>query len=215
MLKILNHKIKNLSSKIKKWRKKPMANTFNAMAMRGENSKPISFKINEKDAQSERRVKSRTHQSFRDEANINNIMKRYKTTGMLVEPGKIRTYRQATFGDFSDLPNLPDTLNRAREADERFLALPAQLRARFNNNVGELLAFVQNPENFDEAVELKLLTAPKAGLDDLQNSATALAKAQNNYAKAKADLEKLNPPPKPIPKATQLKATKQDTAETD
>lgn len=189
--------------------------TFNAMKMRGENSKPLSFKINANDPHSEKRVKSRTHQSFRDEANVNNIMKRYNKTGILIEPGKVRSYRQATFGDFTDLPDLPTTLDRAREADQRFLALPAQLRARFNNNVGELLAFVQEPANYDEAVELKLLQAPKDGLDDIQNTQNTRAKAESAYAKAKADLEKLTVAPKIKPKSTQTTATKQDTAETD
>jgi hypothetical protein len=37
------------------------------------------------------------------------------------------------------------------------MALPADLRARFSNNPEELINFLDNPENKDEAIRLGLL----------------------------------------------------------
>ncbi|AXH78142.1 MAG: internal scaffolding protein [Microviridae sp.] len=115
----------------------------------------MSFKV--RDGVPETRVKSRTHQAFAKDANINHIMKRYQKTGLLVDPGSVRVYRQAQFGDFSNLVDLPSTLETIRKAELNFMALPALVRERFNNDVSNLLDFVQDPKNLVEAIDLKLL----------------------------------------------------------
>lgn len=84
-----------------------MAEQFNAISQRGKRVK-ISFKPTATNP--ENRVKSRAHQSFRDEANINNIIKRYNKTGVFGQSGNLRSARSPQFGDFADLPNLPETL---------------------------------------------------------------------------------------------------------
>lgn len=128
---------------------------FNAMSMRGSVVPKLSFKL--RSGFTESRVKSRSHQSFSKDANINNIMLKYKNTGLLVEPGAVQRYRQPSFGDFSDLRDLPETLNRSREANRDFMALPGSLRERFGNDVSNLLNFVSDPANLEEAIELELL----------------------------------------------------------
>jgi len=96
--------------------------------------------------------KGRTHQSFSKDADINNIMGRYKKTGLLpvsrVAPN---------FGDFSDVVDLTDTLARIKAAEVAFGVLPAATREKFGNDVAKLLDFVQDPANLKEAVNLKLL----------------------------------------------------------
>jgi len=126
---------------------------FNSMAQRGT---PVKLSFQTKDG-NESKVISRTKQSFRDEADVNNIIRRYQKTGLLVDPTKIRQGRQAQFGDFSDIQNLPETLGRISEANKMFMALPAKVREKFQNDVGQLLNFVQNPNNTNESIDLGLL----------------------------------------------------------
>lgn len=101
--------------------------------------------------------KSRTHQSFAKDADINNIMSRFKKTGFLIDPLKVNPYRRPNFGDFSDIGDLASQITRIREAEAAFMVLPASIRERFHNDVGELLEFVQNDANRAEAVEIGLL----------------------------------------------------------
>lgn len=102
---------------------------------------------------------TRTHKSFAKDADINNIMGKYAKTGILVDPLKVDMGRQPRFGDFSDIPDFGHTLNRIKQAQDDFMTLPAAVRAKFNNNVENLLHFLADPKNIKEAVSLKILPA--------------------------------------------------------
>lgn len=101
---------------------------------------------------------SRTKQNFAKDADINNIMSRYRRTGLLVDPVSC-SYRRPNFGDFSDMVELPFLIDRIRSAQSSFMVLPAALRERFHNEVAELIDFVSDPKNVKEAVDLHLLPA--------------------------------------------------------
>lgn len=105
----------------------------------------------------------RTKQQFKDECDINVIMKRYQNTGVLEN---VRDARNARFADVTsyDFQNAMDILADARTAFEE---LPASIRDRFNNDPAELLDFVHDKDNQEEAADLGLLTT----------EATAAAKA--------------------------------------
>lgn len=99
-----------------------------------------------------------TKQAFADECDINNIMARYEATGYL-DPDAFQQ-REAVYGDFADgfdFTSMQETLLNARSA---FEALPARIRSRFHNDPAELLDFVHNPENHDEAIKLGLVNPP-------------------------------------------------------
>lgn len=96
--------------------------------------------------------KSRTHQSFKDECDINNIMKRFEKTGIL--PDLIK--RNPRYGDFSDVPSYQEALNTVLLANEQFAALSARVRDRFNNDPQAFLAFVHDEKNSDEMIKLGL-----------------------------------------------------------
>lgn len=100
---------------------------------------------------------SRTHQSFAKDANINNIMSRYKKTGVLVDPRLISSSRVPRFGDFSDIPDYSVMVQRVQQAERDFLTLPAAVRARFENDVSKALDFVADRANVKESVSLGLL----------------------------------------------------------
>lgn len=111
---------------------------------------------------------SMAKQSFRDECDINNVLKKYNKTGQL--PDLIKQNPQ--YGDFSEAPDYQDALNLVILAEQQFNALPAHARKRFNNDPAEFLAFVHNSDNAEEMVSLGLAT--KRPVDDPKASDPSL-----------------------------------------
>lgn len=99
---------------------------------------------------------SLTKQSFKAECDINEIVRRFGLTGEL--PIGVRA---PTYGDFADVFDYHSAMNAIARAGEAFDAMPAEVRARFHNDPGEFLEFVNNDGNRDEAVKLGLVL-PKA-----------------------------------------------------
>lgn len=102
-------------------------------------------------------VRSRTMKSCAADADINNIMHKYKKTGILVDPSAVNRNRVPQFGDFSDVPDFGSIVNRIADAKSAFMRLPADVRLKFNNNVAECLDFIADPANVKSAVDLGLL----------------------------------------------------------
>lgn len=115
---------------------------------------------------------SETSQEFLAECDINTIMRRYARTGQLPNVNMNPAY-----ADVSDLPDYLDALNIVIEAQHNFAELPAKLRERFNHDPGQLLAFLADKANLDEAVQLGLVNAPPA---PAPTSASAPPQAQTN-----------------------------------
>lgn len=92
-----------------------------------------------------------TQAQFKDECDIKRIVQRFHRTGVL--PG---FKMGAKYGDFSEVGDYMEALGRVELAREAFAALPSDLRKRFRNDPAELVKFLQDPKNADEAVELGL-----------------------------------------------------------
>lgn len=95
-----------------------------------------------------------TKQSFKDECDINNIMKKYKNTGML--PEMIKT--QPQYGDFSEVSDYMESMNIVLKAQEQFQNLSADVRNRFQNDPALFLDFANDPKNGEEMVKMGLAT---------------------------------------------------------
>lgn len=102
-----------------------------------------------------------TQQQFRDECDVNYIMRTYDKTGILTH---VNT-RSPLSGDFTSVVDYQSACNAVIEAEAAFMALDPHLRARFSNDPGELLAFVSDEANYDEALRLGLVD-PKPVLSD-------------------------------------------------
>lgn len=100
---------------------------------------------------------SKTQQQFAAECDINNIMKKYANTGVFTHV----TGKQGRYGDFSMITDYQEMLDTVRYAQEAFNTLPADVRARFRNDPGVLLDFLQDSKNMDEAIKLGLVDKPK------------------------------------------------------
>lgn len=99
--------------------------------------------------------KSRTKQAFKEECDVNNIMRRARETG-IAPGGQLAPWREA---DFTALPSsYHEALNQVLEAEATFGLLPSAIRKRFNNDPGEFLNFATNPENGEELISLGLAT---------------------------------------------------------
>ncbi len=100
--------------------------------------------------------KGRTKQSMRDECDINFLMAKYQKSGQMPTTNPFPPH----FGDFSEIDDYQGSLNQVIEAQAGFDGLPSKIRTRFGNDPAELLSFLADPENLEEAVELGLLEAP-------------------------------------------------------
>lgn len=99
-------------------------------------------------------AEKRTKDSFKDETDINNIMKKYLRTGQL--PALVA--RDARYGDFSDVVSYQESLEVVARAQEAFYALPAAIRTECGNDPAVFLHKVQ-----DRAwAERHALALPKA-----------------------------------------------------
>lgn len=96
---------------------------------------------------------SMTKQAFKEECDINNIVRRYNEGGAITHINS----RQPIYGDFSMEMDYQESLNRVHRAQEAFDALPANIRERFDNDPAQAVSFLQNPSNADEARKLGLL----------------------------------------------------------
>ncbi|AXH72218.1 MAG: internal scaffolding protein [Microviridae sp.] len=104
-------------------------------------------------------VEPRTKQAFKEECDINNIMRKYLEGAPI--PANVSVGR---YGDFSSGADYLEAQSILLTAREQFAALPAKVRERFGNNPAQLLEFVADPKNLDEARKLGLLKLeePKA-----------------------------------------------------
>lgn len=99
---------------------------------------------------------SMTEQQFKDDTDINVMISRFGNSAFVSDPLLSISGSKPSFGDFSDPVSYHDALNILNDAQEQFSVLPAKIRARFGNNPQEMLSFLNDPANMDEAVKLGL-----------------------------------------------------------
>lgn len=88
--------------------------------------------------------KSMTQQSFKDQCDINNIMKRFEATGLADHVKQ----HGGTYDDYTGLPlDYHAAMNSVVEAQQMFETLPAKVRKRFGNDPGDFLNFVDTADD--------------------------------------------------------------------
>lgn len=105
---------------------------------------------------------SRTKQSFAEECDFNNVMNKWAQSGLIPN---LNT-REPIYADVSHMTDYHSSLELIRSAQEQFYSLPSHLRDRFNNDPAQLLAFIQNDANYDEAIKLGLVPQRKPVVDE-------------------------------------------------
>lgn len=99
----------------------------------------------------------RTKQAHKAECDINNILARYRRTGIL----DFQQKHEPQYGDVTSIDFQAAQFLIAK-ANGMFAAMPAALRARFDNEPAKFLAFVNDERNRNEAEDLGLLKAKPA-----------------------------------------------------
>lgn len=101
--------------------------------------------------------KSLTEQCHKDMCDVNNIIRKYDKTGLLEHVNE----HQAYYGDYTEVDEYREALNKVITAQNMFDELPSDLRRRFGNDPGQYFEFVSNPENRDEMVRLGMMNPPE------------------------------------------------------
>jgi len=95
---------------------------------------------------------SLTKQSFADEADIQNIVKRALRGQPVTQTDKV-----AQYVDVSNLPSYMESLNTINALNQAFMSLDGLQRAAFHNNPENMVAFLSDPANYEKAVKLGIL----------------------------------------------------------
>ena len=101
---------------------------------------------------------SLTRQEFAQECDINVILARYQASGEIDFLNKhAPKYMDTTAVDFQT------AMETVANAQSAFNDLPSHVRDRFKNDPAQLLDFVHNEANRDEAIKLGLIAPPAPG----------------------------------------------------
>lgn len=93
-------------------------------------------------------------QEFAEECDINTIVRRFGITGEVPQGVRMPTYQ-----DFTSNFDFHTAANAIALARESFDAMPADVRARFQNDPGRFVDFCSDRKNLDEARRLGLVPA--------------------------------------------------------
>lgn len=97
-----------------------------------------------------------TQQHFADECDINVIVSKYMTTGILGDSLSSASI-EPQYGDFASAPDFHTAQNIIAQANQAFDLLPAHLRKRFENDPGKMLEFLDDDSNREEAEKIGLV----------------------------------------------------------
>jgi len=98
---------------------------------------------------------TKVQRQFKDEVDLKNIIRKYNR-GILPSGNS----GQSQFIDFTKIPDPIQALNVAAQLKGYFTSLPANVRLRFGNDPANLVHFMNDPNNKDEAIRLGLAKAP-------------------------------------------------------
>jgi len=102
---------------------------------------------------------TKTQRHMAAECDVNKIMAKYQKTGTIAFKA---ARMNGTYQNLSDQKTYMESLQTVIEARNAFDALPAQTRKRFDHDPSNLLNFLANDKNYDEAVKLGLVEPKKS-----------------------------------------------------
>lgn len=99
---------------------------------------------------------TRTKQAYKGKVDINQIVARHAKTGMIDHLNSKRPF----YGDVSGLGGLQESIDKVREAEELFMQMSATIRKKFENNPVNMVKFLEDPKNREEAISLGMIKKP-------------------------------------------------------
>lgn len=96
-----------------------------------------------------------TKQEFKDESDVNNIMRKYQKQGIITWQSRVTPeFMQTDPIDFQDAMNIVNDSNR------QFSELPSDIRKEFSNDPKKFFEFVSDPKNADKMYDLGIAKRP-------------------------------------------------------
>lgn len=99
--------------------------------------------------------KTKVQQSFKESTKISNIVSKAMQGQQPANAG------QPMYMDSYNVPSFHEAQNLVTEVIQKFMNLPAPLRARFGNKPQNAIKFCQDDNNLDEAIKLGLARKPE------------------------------------------------------
>lgn len=99
-----------------------------------------------------------TQQQFKEECDINNIIRKYKRDNTLTHINM----KKGVYADLTQLPDYQDSLNTVLKANQAFESLPSSVRKKFANDPSQLIEFISDDKNYEEAIKLGLMDKEKS-----------------------------------------------------
>lgn len=93
-----------------------------------------------------------TEQAHKNECDVNRIIQKYDRTGLITHVSRF----EAEFGDLTGL-EFKAAQDKVANALSMFEQLPANIKKRFRNSPQDLLTFMEDPNNREEAIDLGLI----------------------------------------------------------
>ena len=128
---------------------------------------------------------SLTQQQFVEECDVNNILAKYKRTGLISHLAR----HSGNFGDFSSVDDYQTSLGKIMQAQQSFEMLPSELRSKFGNDPGRLIEFMSDEKNTEDCYKFGLKIRPEKKETIQESMEKALeandAKRQKNDKKEK------------------------------
>lgn len=111
-----------------------------------------------------------TQQQFKEECDINEIVRRFGLTGEI--PGD---FKMPVSGDFSEAVDFQTAMNMVTSSQAEFMRLPGEIRDRFANDPQRLIRFLEDVGNREEAMKLGLVQRPPERTRDVVQAVDELA----------------------------------------
>lgn len=100
---------------------------------------------------------SLTDQSQYKDTDINNIVRRYQTTGLLDSPGSV-PFETLQYGDATLLPDYQTALDLVNSVQTEFASMPSEIREKFGHDPMQLLEALQDPTKKTMLQDIGLLS---------------------------------------------------------
>lgn len=113
---------------------------------------------------------SMTQQHHKDDTDINVIVRRFGITGQLPQ-----NFKAPLEGDFTNITDYTSAVRLVQEAGDAFAKLPAVQRDRFGNDPAQMLAFLYDGKNREEAIKLGMIPKPPEQTRDAVQAIDELA----------------------------------------
>ena len=108
---------------------------------------------------------SQTQQQFKDECDINNVVRQFAKNGTTHHLNNSKpNYGLATADTYHDAMNI------VVEAQQEFEALPAEIRKKFGHSPENFLEYIENPENAQSLYDMGITNTPPAVADEISEA---------------------------------------------